>query len=91
MVIRRSPDEIRNRLRGARRDGGAIRILVDGRAATRNIDRTKTGGPQKWSTVGGPSLHLSSGRHVLRLAIVTGGVNINWFELVPRSRDCGGS
>jgi len=54
--------------------------LVDGAQAL-NVSFPPTGGWQTWTTIE-KSITLPAGDHTLRLAITTGGFNLNWFEVV---------
>ena len=55
--------------------------MVDGNGQTMaTVDIPPTGGWQTWETVSLP-LSLSTGEQTIRLVAVTGGFNLNWFEL----------
>ena len=62
---------------------GAIRVDVDGAAATGSIAIPNTGAWQTWTSVSSPTISLSAGQHTIRLFVVTGGFNINYVNVAP--------
>lgn len=59
---------------------GSMSCIIDGT----NIGTTTipaTGGWQTWTAVNGPSAQLTAGNHTIRLNVITGGFNINWFDV----------
>lgn len=70
--------------------GGALRILLDGVDATGTVTIPGTGGWQQWQTVSVPSVSLTEGQHVVRIAVDAGGFNLNWAEFEPVQTPFGG-
>ncbi|MFD0616161.1 carbohydrate-binding protein [Paenibacillus sp. GCM10027629] len=59
---------------------GSVNFLVDG-VSKKITSFPSTGGWQNWTTVS-DEVNLTAGTHTIRLGIVKGGWNLNWFELV---------
>jgi hypothetical protein len=59
-------------------DGRAARVLVDGEAVA-TVDVPNTGGWNAWTTVEASGVNLSEGDHVVRVEMVGGGINLDWF------------
>lgn len=57
---------------------GRINVLVDNQFI-KSIDLPVTGGWQNWQTLNS-SINLSQGNHRLKLEVVKGGFNLNWFN-----------
>jgi beta-glucanase (GH16 family) len=60
--------------------GGNLNIASDG-SSLANISISTTGGWQAWETIESPGFSLVQGEQKIRLKAVTGGFNLNWFEL----------
>ncbi|MDG2017974.1 MAG: cellulase family glycosylhydrolase [Porticoccaceae bacterium] len=58
-----------------------FKILLDGTWIDQ-IAVTNTGAWQNWETISGRVIYLDQGLHTLRLEARSGGVNLNWIELV---------
>ncbi len=65
---------------------GRMGVGVKGVGSTGNIRIPDTGGKQKWSTIQGPPVKLDAGKHAVRVGILKGGFNLDWFELVPSTK-----
>jgi len=65
--------------------GSALHLEVDGANVTGSLTIPNTGGWQTWTDVTKSGISLSTGQHVLRLVIDTGGMNINWMNLSQSS------
>jgi hypothetical protein len=61
--------------------GGTAHVEIDGQNVTGTISFAATGGWQSWTTVTRGGVALSSGTHVLRLALDSGAFNVNWISL----------
>jgi aryl-phospho-beta-D-glucosidase BglC (GH1 family) len=61
--------------------GSLIRVEIDGNAVTSDIPLPNTSGWQTWTTTAVPAVVLNAGQHVLRLAVVRGGFNINYLTV----------
>jgi hypothetical protein len=59
--------------------GGIVRILTDGIPLTGNISLPGTGGWQNWNSAEIEDVVLSGGMQKLKLEIVQGGSNLNYF------------
>jgi hypothetical protein len=69
--------------------GGRIRLLLDGESLS-EVDVPDTGGWQNWQVVSIPDLTLEAGQErVLRVEVVEGGYNLNWFEFVDSAAETG--
>lgn len=62
--------------------GGSLRLALNGADLTTSIALPNTGGWQTWQTVSFDGVQLAAGAQALRLSVLTGGFNVNWFELV---------
>ena len=49
------------------------------------VETTVTGGWQTWTTVTSESFRLPKGTHTLRMRILDGGFNLNWFEFKEKT------
>ncbi|WP_159779417.1 carbohydrate-binding protein [Flavobacterium sp. 9AF] len=58
---------------------GQLNVFVDGQY-NQTLSMPLTNGWQNWETII-KSINLSSGLHTVRLEVVTGGFNLNWFKL----------
>ncbi|MCE7067962.1 carbohydrate-binding protein [Dyadobacter sp. CY326] len=61
---------------------GIIQIKNGSGALLGQINVPQTGGWQSWETIGIP-LTLPAGSQLIRLSIVSGAFNLNWFEFAP--------
>ena len=64
-------------------DGASFRVTVDGDLVGGPIAVPNTGGWQSWQSVSASPLHLSAGRHILRIHTGTGWFNLNWILVQP--------
>jgi len=60
--------------------GGSFRIEIDGVDKTGTLVVPNTGGYQMWQDVNKTSVSLTSGKHVMRFYIVSGGFNVSKFK-----------
>ncbi|HHH47012.1 MAG TPA: carbohydrate-binding protein [Thiotrichales bacterium] len=65
------------------KEGRRIRLELDGIDVSGEIVLPGTGGWHGWQTVRMP-VELTGGRHVLRVVIERGGLNMNWLRFVSR-------
>ena len=65
-------------------------VKLDGKDLAGTIDVPNTGGWHEWETVM-TTVNLSAGKHVLRVAFVRGGFNLNWIDINPIGTNNGGS
>ncbi len=72
-------------LRTASQDGGGnITIIVNGQSVAEGIAIPSTGDWQMWQTLTPVDIGaLDAGEHTVRIAIASGGFNLNWFEVSP--------
>ena len=63
--------------------GGTLHLELDGEDVSGAVSFGATGGWQAWTTVTRPGVPLAAGRRVLRLALDSGGFNVNWLRLTP--------
>ncbi|MDW3197487.1 MAG: carbohydrate-binding protein [Cytophagales bacterium] len=68
------------RVASADPEAGALQILDENDLLLATVDVQATGGWQTWETISLP-LTLGTGEKTLKLVAVTGGFNLNWFEL----------
>ena len=61
--------------------GGSIRLLVDGVDLTGEVALSATDGWQNYMTVSSPVFSLTPGKAIVRVEIVSGAFNLNWFSL----------
>lgn len=61
-------------------NGRSIRFEVDGVDVTGAIALPNTGGYQAWSSVTTAPVQLPAGSHTLKLVLLTGNLNLNFFE-----------
>jgi endonuclease/exonuclease/phosphatase family metal-dependent hydrolase len=61
----------------------ALRYEIDGVDVTGEIALPGTAGWQSWTTVTSGAFSLAAGPHTIRVRVATGGLNLNWFEVVP--------
>lgn len=66
--------------RTASTSGGAIRMEVDGADVTGAIALPNTTAWQTWANTTKTNVSLSSGQHIIRLYVVTGGFNLNYVD-----------
>lgn len=71
--------------RTARAPAGSstLRVLVNGADKTGNVTIPRTVGAQTWRTVTRTGVNLEAGIQKLRIEMVVGGFNFNWFEIAP--------
>ncbi len=62
-----------------RKNGASLRLLADGQDLTGEIPVPNTGSVQDYVAVSVPAVELEPGAHILRLEVIVGGFNINWF------------
>jgi aryl-phospho-beta-D-glucosidase BglC (GH1 family) len=67
--------------------GGKMIIRVDNVVAGTYTTVPATGGYQSWSTINGPNINLTAGKHVLQIQFLTGGFNFNNMEFSLLSTD----
>jgi endoglucanase len=60
---------------------GIIRMEVDSADVTGPVNLPNTSDWQTWVTTTASNIHLTSGQHVIRLFIVTGGFNLNYITV----------
>ena len=65
-------------------------VKLDGKDLAGTIAVPNTGGWNEWETVM-TTVNLSAGKHVLRVAFVRGGFNLNWIDINPIGTNNGGS
>lgn len=73
--------------------GGALHVAVDGTCTSQAIATTSvpdTAALQHWVTMPIGMIHLTAGDHTITLCIDTGGFNLNWLEVSPRSLNAPG-
>jgi alpha-N-arabinofuranosidase len=61
--------------------GKSFRVLVNGADVSGNLAVPNTGAWQHWQTVTRANIVLAAGTHVVRVAAVTDGFNLNWLAL----------
>ncbi|MFT5569290.1 MAG: beta-glucanase (GH16 family) [Cyclobacteriaceae bacterium] len=61
--------------------GGKLNVSIDDETPIL-VDMPATGGWQEWTTLQGPTLALTQGARTLTLVVVSGGYNLNRFELL---------
>ncbi|HEX6739208.1 MAG TPA: carbohydrate-binding protein, partial [Vicinamibacteria bacterium] len=59
--------------------GGTLHVEMDGANVSGTVTVPSTGGWQNWTTVS-KAVTLSAGSHVMRLALDSGGYNLNWLR-----------
>ena len=59
--------------------GGTLHVEMDGGNVSGIVTLPSTGGWQNWTTVS-KAVTLSAGPHVMRLALDSGGFNVNWLR-----------
>ncbi|UXP31992.1 carbohydrate-binding protein [Reichenbachiella agarivorans] len=59
---------------------GQFKILVDGNDVSSTQSVPNTGGWQSYTTLTIPNVNLSSGQHVVRIEVVSGGMNLNFWS-----------
>ncbi|MEM9101471.1 MAG: cellulase family glycosylhydrolase [Pseudomonadota bacterium] len=60
--------------------GGRFNVFIDGQQLGNTLPVGMTGSWQSWITIPSDKITLSAGEHVLRVEILSGNFNINWFE-----------
>lgn len=56
------------------------KILVDGLDKTGDVTVPNTGNWQAYQTISSPNIALSAGAHVVRIEVISGNMNINYWE-----------
>lgn len=64
--------------------GGILQIASEQGAAFGSVDVNATNGWQNWTTVS-HQVQLSEGEQIIKLQVLAGGFNLNWFEIKPNS------
>jgi|GEM_PF-301752 len=64
---------------------GVIRLEVDGVDVTGPVNLPNTGDYQAWVTTTVSNINLTAGLHTVRLFIITGGFNLNYFTVTAPS------
>ncbi|MBA3709540.1 MAG: carbohydrate-binding protein [Planctomycetes bacterium] len=59
-----------------------VRVLIDGSDVSGAMSFTEASGWQAWQSVVAPGVSLSAGAHTLRIALTTGGLNVNFLDVV---------
>ncbi|MEM7792259.1 MAG: carbohydrate-binding protein, partial [Verrucomicrobiota bacterium] len=73
--------ELQVRVASADANPGSLRLTLDGVLLT-EVDVASTGDWSIWETLTSSSFSLNSGEQVLRVEIVGGNFDLNWFEFV---------
>jgi hypothetical protein len=60
--------------------GGTLHVEIDGQNVTGAMSFAATGGWQTWTTVTRTGVAVPAGQHLLRLAMDSGGFNVNWLQ-----------
>lgn len=63
-------------------NGGGVRVTV-GNEVKGQVSLAGTGGWQNWQTAELKQVSLEPGKHKLRITLPNGGLNLNWFQVVP--------
>lgn len=71
-------------------DGGSIMLEVDDVDVTGTIVVANTGDWQSWTNVSVNGINLTQGQHIIRLNVINGGVNLNYFTSTGNTLDCNG-
>jgi Carbohydrate binding module (family 6)/Domain of unknown function (DUF362) len=69
------------RLRAAGTAAGTLRVWFDAVNKTGTLPIPSTGGWQAWTSVDKIGIPLSAGPHVMEVELLSGGYNLNWYEL----------
>ncbi|REE00207.1 carbohydrate-binding protein [Marinoscillum furvescens] len=59
---------------------GQFRILVDGSDVSGTLNVNNTGGWQSYYTITVPNVTMSSGQHVVRIEVISSGLNLNFWS-----------
>lgn len=62
--------------------GGILQLVSEQGASVGSVDINATNGWQNWTTVSHQVL-LAEGEQTLKLQVLAGGFNLNWFEITP--------
>ena len=60
-------------------DGSKFELRLASGTVVSSVEVPRTGGTQNWATIGATA-HLSAGTQILRIYVVKGDWNLNWFE-----------
>ena len=69
------------RLRAAGTAAGTSRVWFDAVNKTGTLTIPSTEGWQAWTSVDKTGIPLSAGPHVMEVELLSGGYNLNWYEL----------
>lgn len=67
--------------------GGTFKVLLDGVDKTGSRSFAGAGGWQNWTTIIVPARNLTSGQHVFRVNVESGGWNLNKIDVISRGAD----
>ena len=62
-------------------DGRTVRVEIDGTDVTSGLTIPNSGGWQKWETIRGNDVHLTTGTHRVRVVALSDLFNVNWISL----------
>jgi hypothetical protein len=65
--------------------GNTVRVELDGTNITGSISLLNSGGWQNWQTATSANVNLTQGAHKLRIVMETGGLNLNYINVVASS------
>ncbi len=68
-------------VRIASQNGGGQLRFTEGAIQLGDLSIPATGGWQSWRSIKSNSVLLTRGSHIIRLSAISGGFNINWFEI----------
>lgn len=66
---------------------GSFRLLMDGEEVGVCLNAVRTGDWAKWDYGTPFTAHLTRGRHMIKLEVLTHGLNLNYLKFTPKSLD----